>query len=430
MRAPERLKSVAGYGRGDLAIALALSAFLLIALAAAGLLHGRGNLLEAGTGVGVFCCLIPRRAHPQLAADAAAVFFALSALGPEDVIPNGLGNLVAVPVFLLAYSLGTEADQRRSVPPLLLLLAGLQVGNGVTTFNPIFLVLTIGPWALGLVVRSRRRLTEQLIDRGIELEAERALFAAEAVRYERARIARELHDIVAHCVSVMVIQASAGQRLTATDPSLAAEAFDSIGEVAQQAEAEIGRLLELLDATGQPRGADGLRLIGELVTRASAAGLAVSCRFSGPADGLPLTPPTPPTAWSRRASPTRSSTRRVRRSTSSSRGPEGRSRSGCATGPRSARHPASRDPAVAGGWPECGSGYRPAAASSPPARPKAAAGRYSPGCRASPGASQTSLTAARARDLRPGARPRRPSNPLSRRPRRCPPRRCARRSRR
>ena len=72
--------------------------------------------------------------------------------------------------------------------------------------------------------------TEQLAVRGRELEAERALFAAESVRYERARIARELHDIVAHCVSVMVIQASAGQRLTATDPALAAEAFDSIGE--------------------------------------------------------------------------------------------------------------------------------------------------------------------------------------------------------
>jgi signal transduction histidine kinase len=187
---------------------------------------------------------------------------------------------------MLAYSLGTDAHQRRSVPSLLILLAGLQVSNGVTTFNPIFWVLTIGPWALGLVVASRRRLTEQLAARGRELEAERALFAAEAVRYERARIARELHDIVAHCVSVMVIQASAGQRLTATDPSLAAEAFDSIGEVAQQAEAEIGRLLELLDATGQQRGADGLRLIGELVTRASAAGLAVSCRFSGSADGL------------------------------------------------------------------------------------------------------------------------------------------------
>ena len=243
MRAADRLRSIADYGRGDLLIAIGLGAVLLIALAAAGLLHSRGNLFAAATGVGVFCCLIPRRAHPQLAADAAATFSALSALGPEDVIPNGLGNLVAVPVFLLAYSLGTDANQRRSVPPLLLLLAGLQVGNGVTTFNPIFLVLTIGPWALGLVVRSRRRLTGQLAARGRELEAERALFAAEA--------------------------------------------FDSIGEVAQQAEAEIGRLLELLDATGQQRGDDGVRLIGELVTRAAAAGLAVSCRFSGSADGLP-----------------------------------------------------------------------------------------------------------------------------------------------
>jgi len=302
MRAPDRLRNIADYGRGDLPLrlrsiaghgpsdlplALGLSAFLLISLAADGLLHGRGNLFEAGTGVGVFCCLIPRRAHPQLAADAAAILFALSALGPVDAIPNGLGNLVAVPVFLLAYSLGADADQRQSVPALLLLLAGLQVGNGVTRFNPIFLVLTIGPWALGLVVRSRRRLTEQLAARGRELEAERALFAAEAVRYERARIARELHDIVAHCVSVMVIQASAGQRLTATDPALAAEAFDSIGEVAQQAEAEISRLLDLLGATSEQRGAGGMRLIGELVTRASAAGLAVSCRFSGSADDLP-----------------------------------------------------------------------------------------------------------------------------------------------
>ena len=199
------------------------------------------------------------------------------------------------------------------------MLIGLQIGNGLTTFNPIFFVLTIGPWAIGLVVRSRRRLTQQLADRGRELEAERALFAAEAVRYERARIARELHDIVAHCVSVMVIQAGAGQRLTAVDPSLAAEAFDSIGEAAQQAEAEIGRLLDLLDATGQQRGADGLRLIGELVTRAAAAGLAVSCRFSGSSDGLPAPARTPPTGWCRRASPTRSGTRPGRRSTSSSR---------------------------------------------------------------------------------------------------------------
>src|SRR6202044_1884917 len=129
--------------------------------------------------------------------------------------------------------------------------------------------------------------TEQLAVRGRELEAERELFAAEAVRYERGRIARELHDIVAHCVSVMVIQASAGGRLTATDPALAAEAFDSIGEAARQAEAEIGRLVDLLDHDSRPGGADSIGLIGELVARAGATGLAVSCRFTGSAGGLP-----------------------------------------------------------------------------------------------------------------------------------------------
>jgi hypothetical protein len=152
-----RLTRIAGYGGGDLLLALGLSAFLVISLAASGALHGRGNLFEVGAAVGLFCCLIPRRAQPQLAADAAAVLFALSALGSADAIPNGLGDLVAVPVCLLAYSLGTDADQRRSVPPLLLLLAGLQLANGLTTFNPVFLAITLGPWALGLVVRSRYR---------------------------------------------------------------------------------------------------------------------------------------------------------------------------------------------------------------------------------------------------------------------------------
>jgi signal transduction histidine kinase len=282
MRAPDRISRIAAGRRADVLVAVGLCVFLLTYLIARGMLHGANNLLETGCGVAVFGCVIIRRSHPQLAAAVAGGCLAVAALGSSAAFP---GSLILVPVILLAYSLGTAAELRRSVLALAVLGAGLQLSAG--QFNPVVVVLTIGPWAVGLVIRSRRNLTGQLAARGQELEAGRALFAAEAVRYERARIARELHDIVAHSVSVMVIQASAGQRLTVTDPSLAAEAFDSIGEAARQAEAEIGRLVGLLDHDSRQRGSHGVRLIGELVTRAGAAGLAVSCRFTGPADGLP-----------------------------------------------------------------------------------------------------------------------------------------------
>ena len=64
------------------------------------------------------------------------------------------------------------------------------------------------------------------------------------MRYERARIASELHDIVAHAISVMVVQASAGQRIAARDPERVGEAFDAIAGAARQAEEDMGRLVD------------------------------------------------------------------------------------------------------------------------------------------------------------------------------------------
>jgi hypothetical protein len=141
----------------DLILAVALSAILVISLATEDLLHGAANLLETVCAIGVFFCLVPRRADPQLSAIAAAIVFAISAaLGSLATIPGELDDLIAVPVVLLAYSLGTEADQRRSIVALLLLGLGLQIANGVTTFNLLFFVATVGPWAVGRVVRSGR----------------------------------------------------------------------------------------------------------------------------------------------------------------------------------------------------------------------------------------------------------------------------------
>src|ERR1700722_18022763 len=100
-------------------------------------------------------------------------------------------------------------------------------------------MLTVGPWLVGRVVLSRRRMADQLQARNAELRAEQELFAAESVRYERARVAREVHDPVAPGISVMVVQASAGQRIAVANPNGVAEALESVAEAAAQAQTEV-----------------------------------------------------------------------------------------------------------------------------------------------------------------------------------------------
>jgi signal transduction histidine kinase len=282
MRAPERVQRFLGDWRADAVLAAGLGLGTACYVAVSGLLHGWSNILVACCGLGLIACLVPRRAFPRLAAVAGGGFLALASLGNVSAMPT----VPLVAVFLLAYSLGAADGLGWSVPALAALGLGTQLAAGFWVFNPFIVVGTAGPFALGMVVRSRRRLTDQLAARGLELEAERELFAAEAVRYERARIARELHDIVAHCISVMVIQAGAGQRLVGRDPDSAADAFDAIAETITQAEAEIGRLVELLGHEPPRRGIDAIGLVNELVARSGAAGLAVSCKISAAADRI------------------------------------------------------------------------------------------------------------------------------------------------
>jgi signal transduction histidine kinase len=104
------------------------------------------------------------------------------------------------------------------------------------------LLATLTPWAAGRLLRSRRELVRALEERNRALEAEQEALAELAVRQERDRIARELHDIVAHHLAVIVIQAGAG-RLDAS-----AERFAGIGAAGREALAELDRLVELLQA--------------------------------------------------------------------------------------------------------------------------------------------------------------------------------------
>jgi signal transduction histidine kinase len=229
-----------------------------------------------------------RRRWPVPAAAVACA--ALAAVWPLGLAPAVNGALTIpffLTPFLFAYSLGAGAGLVVGLAGSVLLAVCLQLSNA-GVFNPLGLMLTIGPWLVGRVVLSRRKLAEQLQARNEELRAEQELFAAESVRYERARIARELHDIVAHCLSVMVVQASAGQRVAAADRDGVAEALESVAEAAAQAQTEVGRLVELLSSgpTGPAGPPPGLAMVDELVRRASGSGLAVSCRFAGSCDRL------------------------------------------------------------------------------------------------------------------------------------------------
>lgn len=150
------------------------------------------------------------------------------------------------------------------------------------------LLLTVVPaFVIGRILRERAVIARRLEERARELEAEREAYAQLSVRYERARIAAELHDIVAHAISVMVVQAAAGQRLAAVDTEATAEAFAAIGSAARQAEEDLERLVALLADEEAATEAPDLALVEELVARAARTGLDVRLELSGDRDALP-----------------------------------------------------------------------------------------------------------------------------------------------
>jgi signal transduction histidine kinase len=150
--------------------------------------------------------------------------------------------------------------------------------------SPGLVILTAPGFVAGTALRLRRETAEQLAERGRELEAERDLFAEVSVRNERARIASELHDIVGHALSVMVVQAAAGQRLAPESPAAAVESLAVIAESARQGRADLQRLIDLLAGTSEA--SPDLSLIDEVVNQAARSGLRITCRLEGSRDGL------------------------------------------------------------------------------------------------------------------------------------------------
>jgi signal transduction histidine kinase len=160
--------------------------------------------------------------------------------------------------------LAGQADQHRRTA----VFVGLTLAYALVVAG----VWTVGWWAGA----SRRRLAAA--------EQHRAEAAARAVTAERARISRELHDIVAHSVTVMVLQAAGARRVLPTEPALVAEALGHIEQAGRQAVEELRRMLAVLgpgDGTAAASTPPGPADIGELVRQLHAGGLRVALTVEG-----------------------------------------------------------------------------------------------------------------------------------------------------
>ena len=233
-----------------------------------------------------------RRSHPQIAAAVQAAVF----LATPNFEDNFLPDVGAIAPSIVAYSCGAHAARRAGLAAVVVLAVCMQIGMQFTEF-PNFEVFfgTLGPWWVGTQVRRRRELVGELRERTAQLEAEQDTFARLAVRRERSRIARELHDIVAHHLAVIVVQAGAGRMAPATQVERNAERFASIRESGGHALEEMARLVDLLDAEregGSPASFGKLRV---LLDEAAAGGIPV--RLTPLPAGIRLPPETEDAAY-------------------------------------------------------------------------------------------------------------------------------------
>ncbi|MEU5213426.1 sensor histidine kinase [Streptomyces sp. NPDC020742] len=147
-------------------------------------------------------------------------------------------------------------------------------------------------WVLGDSVRTRRAYWAQLEEKAARLEKEREAQSRIAVAAERARIARELHDVVAHNVSVMVVQADGAAYVLDSAPEQTRQALETISGTGRQALAEMRRLLGVLRTGEQAEGGEyvpqpGVDQLGDLIDQVRGAGLAVDFRIDGEPRPLP-----------------------------------------------------------------------------------------------------------------------------------------------
>jgi signal transduction histidine kinase len=209
---------------------------------------------------------------------------------------NGVPVEVFLALLLAFYSVGAHCDDRRSYFVGVVAVAAIAAADlarpgsfsASGTRPSAWLAFAIA-WLVGRDLRRRRQRIADLEDRAAQLEREREEQAQRAVAEERGRIARELHDVIAHGVSVIVVQAQAGPHLV-NDPQRVVGVFRAIESSGRDALVELRRLLGILRSEDEELAIGpqpGLGSLQSLVEQMHTAGLPVQLRIEGEPVHLP-----------------------------------------------------------------------------------------------------------------------------------------------
>ncbi|MFE9537512.1 sensor histidine kinase [Streptomyces sp. NPDC006691] len=235
--------------------------------------------------------LVWRRRAPvavTLAVLAAGAVYKLTLDGPGQPLPY--------PGLIAVYSVAalSPARERVGVAALVAVLivpsVALNTGDAKELMFSFFVFGAA--YALGRLTHTRQAYTAAVEDRAAQLERANRIEAEQAAARERARIAREMHDILSHAVSIMIVQAEAGPLAVRAAPARAEAAFEAISETGRDAMVQLRRMLGLLreeDAPAAPREPQpGLSALPALVQRVSLGGPVVTYRTTGAPGPLPL----------------------------------------------------------------------------------------------------------------------------------------------
>jgi signal transduction histidine kinase len=247
------------------------------------------QMLLLGAG---YAAIAWRRSQPVLAG---AAMFSCWIFANTALVELHSLQFPLIAVLTMCYAMGAYTTGRAAFLAPFVIVAGmlgvvLSFSDQAFTDYVFPTAFALVAWLAGRWLRTRSQLTEELHEAAVQAQEAHERDAARAAAEERRRIAREMHDVVAHSVSVMVVQAGGARRILERDPRRAIEAATRIEDVGRAALTEMRRLLGVLhhgdeesDRAPQPT----LRELDGLIARSRAAGLPVTLVVEGAPRPLP-----------------------------------------------------------------------------------------------------------------------------------------------